>query len=130
MRSLIPQDKHDIKTAEAAIKAGYPAVEPVLPELLEWMQDLNWPVAKVLAPFLASIGRPLVPHLEKIFATDDETWKYWIINDIISESEELAAALRNELERIAYAPTEIELEEEINEDARAVLKKFGWLTLT
>ena len=46
---------------------------------------------------------------------------------VISESKELAIGLRNELERIAYTPTETEIEEELNEDAQSVLREFGWL---
>ena len=125
--SLIPREKHDIERAEAAIKAGYPAIEPILPGLLEWMQDINWHVARVLAPFLASIGAPLLPYIERIFSTDDHIWKRWIMLYIISESEKLAIAFRTELERLAYYPTKIEVEEELNENAQSVLEEFGWL---
>src|SRR4051794_23281462 len=62
VQHLIPQNKFDLKRAQAAVEVGYPAVAPILPELLEWLQDYNWPVAHILAPFLASIGEPLVPH--------------------------------------------------------------------
>ncbi len=122
----IPQDKHDIERAEKAIQAGYPAVAPTLPRLLEWVQDMNWPVAQILAPFLASIGSPLIPHIQQIFKTDDEVWKYWIISRILMESPELATALRAEVERIAYSPTQSEAEEELNETADKLLKEYGW----
>jgi len=126
IRSFIPRNKHDIERAEAAIKIGYPAVAPILPELLEWLQDMNWSVAQVLAPFLASIGSPLIPHIHHIFNTDDEIWKYWIINSIMSESPELATTFRSEIERIAYSPTEREKAEELNETAHNLLKEYGW----
>jgi hypothetical protein len=126
LRLLIPQDKHDIERAEAAIKVGYPTVEAILPELLEWLQDMNWPVAQVLAPFLASIGSPLIPHIQQIFKSDDEIWKYWIMQRILSESPELGAAFRAEIERIAYSPTKTEAEEELNETAHNLLKEYGW----
>ena len=67
-RALVPSSKGDLPAAKRAVAAGWPAVEPVLPELLEWIQDVNWPVAPVLMPFLASLGDPLVPHLRPIFA--------------------------------------------------------------
>ncbi len=88
---------------------------------------MNWPVAGVLAPFLASIGAPLIPHLRKIFATDDEIWKRWIISQILDESREVAEAFRDELERIAYSPTEQEVLEELNEVAQFTLKEYGWI---
>jgi hypothetical protein len=121
----VPRDKHDIARAEAAITAGYPAVEPILWELLEWMQDTNWPVAQILAPFLAKIGLPLIPHIRKIFETADEMWKYRIISEILAESRVVTEALKTQLERIVNSPTQSELEEELDVQAREVLQLFG-----
>ena len=118
--------KHDHEAVERAITAGYPAVESVLPSLLEWMQDINWPVAQTLAPFLASIGKPLIPHLSKIFETDDEIWKAWVISGIVEESPELAFAFRKYLERVADNPTPDEYEEQVSDYATDVLEKYGW----
>ena len=123
---FVPRDKHDHESADRAIAAGYPAVEPVLWHLLEWIQDMNWPVAQTLAPFLASIGTPLVPHIKKVFETDDEIWKYWIMGVIFLESPEVAEEFRDELVRIAYTPTESEITEEIPERALDVLQHYGW----
>jgi hypothetical protein len=124
IQAQIPLHKTDIARAEAAVRYGYPAVAPILPQLLEWLKDINWPVAHVLAPFLASIGNPLVPHIEHIFHTDDEIWKYWIIRAIIYNSPELATSFHDELERIASSPTNSEKYEEVNVVAREVLEKF------
>ena len=126
IQALIPRHKSDLERARAAIQAGYPAVTPILPQLLEWLQDYNWPVAHVLAPFLASIGNPLIPHIESIFHSNDEIWKYWIISAIMGNSRELAISFRDELERLALSPTKNEAAEELDDVARAVLDKFGW----
>jgi len=126
VKSLVPRTKMDVERAEAAVAVGYPAVAPILPELLEWLQDMNWLVAKTLAPFLASIGSPLIPHISYILETDDEIWKYWILYQIMGESLEVAEAFREEIERIAYSPTESEIREELDETAQFVLEKYGW----
>lgn len=126
LTGLVPLDKHDHEAAERAIAAGYPAVESVLPSLLEWMQDINWPVAQTLAPFLASIGEPLIPHLKTIFETDDEIWKAWIISEIVRESSPLAKAFREYLERVADHPTPDEDGEYVSDIASEVLKRHGW----
>jgi hypothetical protein len=123
---FVPRDKHDDESANRAIGAGYPAVEPVLSYLLEWIQDMNWPVAQTLAPFLATIGTPLVPYIKKVFETDDEIWKYWIMGEIFLESPEVAEEFRDELKRIAYAPTQSEITEELPERALDVLQHYGW----
>jgi uncharacterized protein (DUF433 family) len=122
----VPRDKHDHEAAERAIAAGYPAVEPVLPELLEWMQDTNWPVAQTLEPFLASIGTPLIPHLESILRTNDHIWKAWVISRIIEPSKNLAQHFRNTLESISKQDSQDEDDEWLAETAQSVLNKYGF----
>lgn len=94
-------DKFDTRAAETIVAAGNAAP----PELLEWVQDLNWPVAKVLAPFLASAGSNVVPGIRQIFVSNDDTWKWNVVVGVVARSSELIALLRPELERIVNAPT-------------------------
>ncbi|MYN45300.1 DUF5071 domain-containing protein [Pseudoduganella sp. FT93W] len=94
-------DKSDTRAAEAIVAAGGAAA----PELLEWVQDINWPVAKILAPFLASAGSNVVPEIRQIFASNDDTWKWSVVVGVVAKSSELIALLRPELERIVHAPT-------------------------
>ena len=125
-RELVPEDKLDLATARAAVDAGYPRVAPVLPDLLQWLQDCNWPVAHVLAPFLASIGEPLVPHVANVMESDDYVWKYWMIGAIMRYSPVVARSFRNELERLVKSPTEVESREELDQQAREVLDLYNW----
>ncbi|HKC66389.1 MAG TPA: DUF5071 domain-containing protein [Pyrinomonadaceae bacterium] len=126
--SLIPRSKFDLKRAEAAVAAGYPAVNPILPQLLEWLQDYNWPVAHVLAPFLAKIGTPLIPHIRHVLASDDDIWKYWVLSCIVAESPEVAVVFRTELERYATTPTKNESAEGLNEIAQEILEQLNGVT--
>ena len=119
---LVPRDKFDLARAEATVAAGFPAVAPILPQLLEWMQDCNWPVARVLAPFLATIGSPLLPHIRDVLATDDDVWKYWVLTYLVEGSPAVAEALRDELRRYALSPTPNEVAEGLSEKARSILK--------
>lgn len=121
--SLLPKSKIDTEAAEALVELGFPAVAPILPELLEWLQDINWPVAQVLAPFLARIGAPLKPYIKKILETDDGTWKYWVLINIVAESRELQDLLAVELDHIAHAPKSDEKLEEVDDIAREILAK-------
>jgi hypothetical protein len=100
LQELVPQDKSDMERAQAVIELGYPAVAPILPQLLEWIQDCNWPVAHVLCPFLASIGEPLAPYVRNVLATRDTIWKAWVVS-IVGESPSLVEAFREELENLA-----------------------------
>jgi len=128
VRNLIPAHKADFERAQAAVKAGYPEVEPILGELVEWLQDYNWPVAHILAPFLASLGAPLAPHISRVFQTDDCVWKYWVIILLVrSLPEDAAAGFRPELERLYHTPQPNEKEEDLDQQARKILEHFGWL---
>jgi len=124
---LVPKDKLDLATARAAVDVGYPGVAPILPDLLRWLQDCNWPVAHVLAPFLASIGEPLVPHVASVMKSDDYVWKYWMIGAIMRYSRVVADAFRGELERLANCPTEIESHAELDQLAHEVLDLYSWV---
>jgi hypothetical protein len=128
IHDLVPKNKGDLKTADAAIRAGYPAVEPIIADLIEWLQDLNWPVAKKLLPFLQSIGEPLAPHIWRVLGTDDPGWKYWVLTTLIPTlPAESATQFRRELERLGYEPSLGERSHELDEQAREVLDYFGWL---
>jgi len=117
----LPNDKCDVRGAEALVACGYPAVEPMLPRLLEWTQDGNWPVARVLAPFLATVGAALVPHAQRILKGDDDTWKYFLVQDVVAKSAELTVLLRPDLERLARFATEGEAAEGLPLMAAALL---------
>jgi len=123
MTHLLPVDKHDLSKAEAIIALGYPAVDALLPELIAWMQDINWPVAKVLTPFLAGIGEPLAPHLRVIFESEDHVWKYWVLDKLVAPSPKLTVALEPSLLRMALEPSPGEGDEGVDEITRSILAK-------
>jgi hypothetical protein len=125
LRELLPQTKHDTDKAEILVKLGYPAVAPILSDLIQWLQDYNWSVAHVLGPFLASIGLPLLPEVRRVLETDDNTWKYWILCCLVELSPELGTALRDDLTRLASAPTAGEEAEELHTKAREILESLG-----
>jgi hypothetical protein len=120
--ALLPASKHDTEKAQALIELGHPAIEPILPTLLEWMQDPNWPVSLVLQPYLASIGRALAPHVVPILEGNDEIWKHCVISTVVRRSSELAHALLPQLQRIANKPSANEIREEVDCVAQDVLQ--------
>ncbi|SEB73073.1 DUF5071 domain-containing protein [Bradyrhizobium erythrophlei] len=121
LAALLPKDKMDTERAKAIIALNHAEVEPLLPALLEWMQDINWPVAQVLQPFLARVGRPLAPHVRNVLETDDDVWKGWVLRHIVAESPELQAMLGGDIERLANHPTPGERAEELDILAKELL---------
>ena len=119
---IVPTNKVDIAAAQRAVALGWPGVQPVISELLEWIQDYNWPVAHTLAPFLASVGRPLAPYLRPILEGDDDVWKYWVIDAVLANApDELVEEFTPLLVRIADHPTPRERAEELDQVAAAAL---------
>lgn len=114
---LIPEHKFDQDAVQAAIAAGWPAVLPVLPALLAWLQDMNWPVARKLAPFLASIGAPLAPAIRQVLNGDDSIWKVNLIVELVTDSPALRDALAADLRRLAAHPSAGDRAEQVDQAA-------------
>ncbi|ETT62605.1 hypothetical protein C173_25936 [Paenibacillus sp. FSL R7-277] len=89
--------------AEVIVRLGFPRVKPILPGLLEWIQDMNWPGAAQIAPFLREIGNPLIPYIQDVFRnqSQDEEWMYWIFEMILDHwNKEQITPLREDLIRL------------------------------
>ena len=121
MTAYIPRGKSDTRRAMAAAALGYPGIEPILGDLLAWTADGNWPVARILDELLASVGPPLAPHVRLVLASNDNTWKYFLLVDIVAYSETLASALMPELQRLVTAPTIGEQSEGVDEIAAEII---------
>ncbi|UQZ32619.1 hypothetical protein C2I18_03025 [Paenibacillus sp. PK3_47] len=90
--------------AEVLSQIGYPGIKSILPELLVWLQDLNWPGAGAVSRLLIDVGEPLIPELQRVMAGEpaDEEWMYWIIHSILEHwPKELVARLQPELMNLA-----------------------------
>lgn len=125
IKALLPRNKLDTKQANAVVARGYPAVASILPELFTWIQDCNWPVAHIIAPFLASIGLPVVPYVKNVLLADDNIWKYWVLGQVVAQApHEVAEQLCNDLTRLAANPTPNEMAENVQEVAQAILSQL------
>ena len=119
---LLPQDKDDTAAAQRVVAAGADEVGPILPHLVMWLQDGNWPVAMELAPFLAGAGSAMVGPVRNVLASNDDTWKYWVLEAVVRRmSRKLILELADDLRRVAGQADE----EEAYLSAREVLASAG-----
>ena len=118
---LLPRDKYDTRNAMALVTLGWHKVECVAPQILEWLQDINWPVASIFRPFLVDAGARLAPFIRPIFAADDAIWTFNILQAVVSQSSALATELSCELERLVNSPTLAEQLEGASDEARQIL---------
>ena len=77
--SLLPKDKYDSKAVEKLNRLTEEQIQPLIPSLLMWLQDINWPIALEVLPIIARHQNIAMPHIKSIFYTDDEIWKHWIL---------------------------------------------------
>jgi hypothetical protein len=125
IQDLIPKNKGDLSTAEKLKNYSYEDLKEIIPNLLEWLQDLNWPVAKSVSEYLESIHDKMTTELLTILkGNEDEVWKYWIITIFgpITES----PIIKNEIIRIAISPTKNERIEEVDEVAKEIVTRRNW----
>nr|WP_145331961.1 DUF5071 domain-containing protein [Paenibacillus xylanexedens] len=56
IRTMLPKDKFDIKSVEKLAKRSNDELREILPELMEWLQDGNWPISKPVEDLLLRFG--------------------------------------------------------------------------
>ncbi len=121
---LLPKDKFDTEAAGQLSKLSDTEIEPLLWDLLQWTQDMNWPVASEIVRILSDRGNLLEPYILKILSEkqDDAIWKYWILSSLlpcltVEPSQEIMLAIK----RIAEHPTMGEASEEADTAAKEFL---------
>lgn len=122
LRSCVPQDKFDLAAIARARAAGFPAINPILPELLEWLQDINWPVADQTVELLSDSGPEIVPHIRRVLVSDDSIWKYWVLSRLCGRLSPVdLVQLIPDIARLADQPSDEDVAEEVDVEARALL---------
>ena len=122
IRELIPKDKFDIETADKLPNYTYEELKPIIPELLAWIQDMNWPVSGPVSKYLDSISEHLTEEIIEILNGNDPLWQYWTLHVFgLWSTKPLNPKILEVVRRIANEPTAMELQEEVSEIANEVL---------
>ena len=84
-QKLIPKDKFDLDAAKRLSLATPEQVSAVATPLLEWIADMNWPVALEIIHVLPKFHKELLPSIEPILLNreNDIIWKYWIFSQLL-----------------------------------------------
>ena len=84
-QKLIPKDKFDLDAAKRLSLATPEQVSAVATPLLDWIADMNWPVALEIIHVLPKFHKELLPSIEPILLNreNDIIWKYWIISQLL-----------------------------------------------
>ena len=122
----IPKNKHDKESVVKAKLVGFPGINVILPQLIEWLQDRNWPVAFEVLDLLSNADEEIVPHIRTVLESQDGGWKYSLIAiGLISKlSPNIRKSLRTDLQRLVDHPTENDVEEEVDLISRETLHEW------
>ncbi len=124
--NLIPKNKHDLQAVQNLQGAEYASIIPILDQLLDWTADGNWPVAKPLASFLATLGDPIAPAMRKLLNGDDTIHKYWCLLMIVPQLRpEILSYLVPDLERLADNASIEEAAEDVSQLASKIIRQRG-----
>ena len=123
---LLPRSKTDDEAVAKLYQLPEAELLPLLPELMEWLEDINWPVARPVWDFLLPYAAQLEPAIVEVLMGYDNIWKYNLLRLLEHAAlPALSLLLRELTERIAHSPTSIEHENETDEAARDLLARFA-----
>ncbi|QQZ63740.1 DUF5071 domain-containing protein [Paenibacillus sonchi] len=101
--NILPKDKQDFKSVEALARLERSMIIPLLPELLEWLQDMNWPIAAEIVDLLSKYTSETIPHIKTIFSQSDTGWIYNILAYLINKWDtDLVSRLSSSLGELAH----------------------------
>src|SRR5271163_1990424 len=119
---LLPKDKHDHEAIERLHKLPIQELVSLLPELLEWVADINWPIARDAIDLALRVPEHIVEPIREVLRTTDDGWKNNCLDYVIPRLPlEQQRQLKPELERIAHQPTQDEMEEGTRDTAQELL---------
>jgi len=124
-RTLIPANKHDHAAVARAMAADMSELRGIWPDLLEWVQDRNWPIFHGMAAVLRRAGPEIGPYIGAILISDDAEWKANVLTEVAPALDvEAWSVFLDHARRIANDPTEAEAEEGADIDADAAISVY------
>ena len=126
IKTLIPKHKNDWSFDKSCDINwyNYKELKPIIPELLIWLQDINWPVAKPISEYLKPMLPDILEELKPILNGNDSIWKYNILNIFFIETKSTYWKMISEnIENLAFNPSDNDAKEEVNLLAKQILQE-------
>ncbi|MBY0413587.1 MAG: DUF5071 domain-containing protein [Bdellovibrionales bacterium] len=93
----LPKTKFDTEAIDALEVLTFQEIEPFIPNILEWVQDLNWPISAKATKLVKGFGIKAAPSikatLNKCIKTGDTIWAHNIISLFVKPFESETAIL-------------------------------------
>jgi len=104
LMKLWPKDAHDADGAVALVKLGFPAVEPVMPDMARSLMGQG-PVVNVFIEFLGTMGAAAVPHVRVALTSKRELQVRNALSVVELLHPEVVRELTTELELLLTEPS-------------------------
>ncbi|MCL6661305.1 DUF5071 domain-containing protein [Paenibacillus amylolyticus] len=125
IRACLPRDKSDFEAVSKLNEFSNEELKGIIPELMEWLQDGNWPISKPVEDLLLRLGEDLIPHVKDVLQTQDPQWEYFILVGLIDRLPiSHLSMLQTDLVRILESPTPSEILEDLDEVIVELLEKM------
>lgn len=123
--SLIPEDKFDLAAVDRIKNTDKESIAPVIGQIFEWVEDINWPVAQELVKILPQFDELIIPYIKDRLRNPHDLREYTVYYFILPLlSEKQLHLLKSELERVAIYPTQFEQEEGYDKVAQEHLNRL------
>ncbi len=105
LMQMMPANGDDLSAAERIVEIGYPAVTPVVRDMVNWMRLAESPVADTFAAFFGRLGLSAVDAICKGLMRDNSCVRHRILTQILPQwSPDAVRKLTNTLTMIATQP--------------------------
>lgn len=130
MDNLIPKHKNDFSAINALKKLDDAQFKEIGMPILEWLQDVNWPISKEILDLVVKHQSVMTDPILTVLDGSDEWWKYSIITLVLPKLEkETIQALLPKLYAMSEEPTTDEKEIEVFQEVRDFLYDQGYLKM-
>ena len=125
MIDMILKNKHDIDICQKLSNFTDEEIDDNLFRLLEWTQDVNWPVAECISNRIAKLNtNNLINSLETILKGNDSLWKCSILLLLLPKmNHTMLKKLIPTLKLITKNPSIDDIDNDIPEIVNVVLSK-------
>lgn len=124
---FIPSHKFDLDACLILKKTSDAEIRPYLKDLLDWLADANWPVARPITERLETMGTELAPSINNVLNGSDAGFKYFLLSGLMLTCKaEVRDLCMEHILRIINHPTPSEKKEEVDFVARDVMILHGF----
>jgi hypothetical protein len=124
LNQLLPKDKGDITSPIRLFGRSYAEERPIVPELLNWLQDGHWEASQPVGQYLSTIAEELTDEIITILRSNDGAWKYQVLRWLVADRP-IAPEIESELVRLRDSPEGDDTVEDVQDLARRLLRRDG-----